>query len=102
MACNVINGDIGTVFELTVTDCDGAAIDISAAISLEINFKSPAGVVVNKTPVLSTDGSDGKMKYITLAGDINEYGKWIIQGVVELATGKWSTSTSHFYVDENI
>lgn len=102
MSCNVKNGDVGTVFELTVTDCENVAVDISGAVSLAISLKSPAGVVTEKTPTLTTDGTDGKMQYVTVLDDIDEVGKWQIQGAVELSTGKWSTSIGQFYVDNNL
>ena len=76
MAKNEIHlNDIGTIFEVTVQD-DGVIVDISGATTKEIIFKKSRGEVLTKAAVFSTDGVDGKMRYVAVAGDLDERGQW--------------------------
>lgn len=93
--------DIGTLFKLTLTD-DSVAVDISGATTKQIKLKKPDGTVLTKTAIFTTDGTDGKMFYQTIADDIDVTGEWQIQGYVVLATGTWYTSVHSFRVFENL
>lgn len=96
-------GDIGTVFELEVRDQDGAVVDISLATGLIILFESPAGVDKVKTAVLSGSGTDGKMRYVTVAGDLDEDGRWQIQGKVTFSAAQvFYTDIQSFTVQPNL
>jgi hypothetical protein len=94
--------DIGTVFELTITDQDAAVVDISSAGTRQIVFKRPDGSVFTKTATLVNTGTDGKMKYVTLAGDLDQPGRWEAQGVVAIGSGSWSSGTIQFTVATNL
>ena len=105
MAANEIHiGDIGTVFEVTVSD-NLVAIDLTLASVMQIIFVKPDAT---KTKVInaaarSTDGTDGKMRYVvTLASEIDIKGTWKIQGLVTLPSGTWSTDIGSFKVYENL
>lgn len=93
--------DVGTIFELTVMDGD-TIVDISLATELLILFKKPDGTVVEQTASKTTDGTDGKMQYVTIAGDLDALRVWKIQGRVTLQTGKWSTEVDKFTVYPNV
>ena len=97
--------DIGTTFSITVKDCiSGTAtpFNLSSATDLELIFNSPSGVVKTKTASFVTDGSDGKIKYITVDGDLDEVGLWRLQARVVLPLGSWSTDIGTFKVYENL
>ena len=94
--------DIGTVFEVTVKDNSDNVVDISSASVMQIHFARPDKTTFTKTAVLSTDGSDGKMKYETVDGDLDQVGRWRLQGDITLLTGTWSTTISTFRVYTNI
>jgi len=94
----VHNGDIGTIFRLTITDTAGAAIDVSTATVKYINFQDPSGVRMQKTASFTTDGTDGKIQYTTVSGDIDSVGTWQIQGYVETSLGKFWTEKDSFKV----
>ena len=94
----VHNGDVGTIFRLTITDIDGAAIDVSTAVVKYIYFQDPAGTIMQKTATFYTDGTDGKIQYTTVNGDIDEAGTWMIQGYVETSLGKFWTEKDSFKV----
>ena len=98
MTISIHNGDIGTIFELTIVDTDGTAIDVSTASVKYIYFADPDGDKVCKTAAFTTDGTDGKIQYTTIAGDIDEVGTWLVQGYVETSLGKFYTERGDFKV----
>lgn len=91
-------GDIGTIFQLIVTDKDGIPIDISTASIKFIYFHSPAGQNIKKTAAFFTDGTDGILQYVGIVGDIDVFGLWSIEGYVETTLGKFFTEKSNFTV----
>lgn len=103
MAANEIHiGDIGTIFELTLMD-DVVVVDISTATVLSIHFAKPDATTVTVTASLVTDGTDGKIQYITPdANFLDQTGGWKIQGKVTLSTGTWSSDISTFKVYKNL
>ena len=98
----VHNGDIGTVFEFTITDQDGVVVDISSATTKQIFIKSPYGRTQTKTASFTNSGSDGKIKYTTVSGDINAIGDWILQAYVVTSAGSWKTDWTTVTVYANI
>ena len=94
----VHNGDVGTIFRLTIKDTAGAAIDVSTASVKYIYFQDPSGVKTQKTAAFYTDGTDGKIQYTTTAGDIDLVGTWMVQGYVETSLGKFWTEKDSFKV----
>lgn len=95
-------GDTNFVFLVTVTE-DCAAIDISAATRKVITFLKPSGEYVEKTATFTSDGTDGKIQYATVSGDIDEVGLWKIQAIVELGSGSlYHSSVKSFKVMHNI
>lgn len=94
----VHNGDIGTIFRLTITDTDGTAIDVSTATVKYIYFQDPSGNKSQETAAFTTDGSDGIIQYTTVDGDIDEVGTWMVQGYVETSLGKFWTEKDSFKV----
>ena len=95
-------GDIGTVIEYTILDDYGAVVNLASATGLKIKLRSPNRSILNKTAVHSTNGTDGKMRYVTQAGDISTHGDWLVQGWVELPEGSWYTDISMFTVESNL
>lgn len=102
MSCGIHINDIGTEIRITITDCNGVAIDISNATSLNLFFKKPSGESITKTGSFVTDGSDGLIKYIVQSGDINEIGTWKIQVEITANNGTWSSSFESFKVHRNL
>lgn len=93
--------DEGTRFELTIED-SGVVVDVSAATIKTIKFLKPDGISVSKPADFVTDGSDGKIEYVTVTDDIDIKGGWKCQGYVELPSGKWHTSQANFDVSQNL
>lgn len=99
-------GDIGTIIRATIKDkqADGtlSVLDISGATTLELVFKKPSGTKLTKVAVLTTDGTDGQMEYVTISGDLNETGEWKIQAYIVLPSGSWRSDIGCFTVFENL
>lgn len=93
--------DIGTVFELTIKD-GSSVVDVSSATTKQISFEKPDGVVEDHAASFTTDGTDGKIRYATIAGDLDTDGKWKIQGKIILPSGAWHTGVDSFQVHLNL
>jgi len=102
MTCTVQKSNIGTVFELTIQDCNGTAVDVSAASTMQIIFESPAGTRTAKTAAHTTDGIDGKIEYASESGLLDESGAWNIQGRVVIGAQDFYSSVSTFSVVDNL
>ena len=48
------------------------------------------------------DGTDGQLRYTTVANDIDEAGHWHIQGKIINASGTFYSSIEDFYVKPNL
>jgi len=101
MTEEIHKNDIGTKFLVTVKD-GTTAVDISTATEKLIIFKKPDGGILTKTCTFETDGTDGKVFYCSVSGDLNETGSWEIQVSITLSTGTWKSSTNCFIVYGNL
>ena len=102
MSCEIHKGDVGTKMLVTVTDCD-VAVDISTADYLSIFIKKPDGTILTRTGTLETDGTDGKMHYVIVSGDLDVAGSYKLQGrVVFSGLSSYYTSTATFRVERNL
>lgn len=91
MTVDIQLDDLGTKLDIVVEDADGTVHDISAATVLKMKFRTPVNTVFERTAVLATDGLDGKLRYVGVAGDWAFPGPWTVQPYVE-----WSpTETFH-------
>jgi hypothetical protein len=93
--------DIGTKFLLTVKD-GTSAVDISSATTKQIIFEKPDGTTLTKDATFDSDGSDGKIYYESISGDLDTAGTWTIQAKVILPTGTWKSNKETFAVHSNI
>jgi hypothetical protein len=85
-------GDIGTLIRITIKDQAGVVINLSNASEKVIKFRSPEQVTYEKTSAFTTDGSDGKIEYELVAGDIIVAGEWRVQCTIALPSlGEWNT-----------
>jgi hypothetical protein len=104
MADTIIhNGDVGTIIRLTITEDDNTtAIDVSGATVKKFYFLKPDDTKINKTAEFNADGTDGKLKYTTVAGDINAVGRWQVQAYVEIGAAKYYSTKTTFTVQSNL
>lgn len=101
MASEIHVNDVGTRFLATIKD-DGVVVDISTASSITMIFKKPDDEIVNKTGTPFSDGTDGKVYYDTLAGDLDEAGLYKLQAKVVLTNGTYYTDIYTFHVHCNL
>jgi len=115
-ACNpqIHVGDIGTLVGVVVEEFDETtgtcvSVDISAAESMSITITRPDGTKFSRTAVFTTDGTDGQMHILSVAGDFDaanaRSGKaWRRQGYVVLEAGvnEKRTEVVWFEVAENL
>ena len=103
MASEIHVDDIGTRFLVTVKD-DGSGVDLSTASTLQLSFRKPSDTVVNRSASTLVDGSvaSGVMYYDSVDGDLDEAGKYKLQGKVVLASGTFYTDIHTFKVHCNL
>ena len=102
MAANEIHkGDIGTQFTVTVQD-GTTVVDISTASTKQLHFKKPGGTILTKSTSFVTDGTDGKMQYVSVDGDLSDDGVWKMQGKVIIVGNTFSTDITSFKVYRNL
>lgn len=91
--------DEGTAVRLTIYDETNTVVDISTATTKQITFRKPDGTSVTKTASFSSGGTDGRIQYVLVAGDIDQSGRWVVRAYVVLPSGKWYSTTGEFFVD---
>lgn len=102
MASNEVHvGDIGTIFRVTVLDAN-SAIDISGATTRQLIFQKPDGSTLTRSGSLTTDGTDGKLEYASVSGDLDMAGRWSLQVYLVLATWEGKSDIGSFIVYPNL
>jgi len=105
MASEIHKDDIGTRFLLTVKD-GSDFVNISGATALQVDFRKPSDTIINRSALRLDDGSSvsGVMHYDAVAGDLDEVGKYKLQGKVFLggASGTFYTDIHTFQVHCNL
>jgi hypothetical protein len=101
MASEIHYGDIGVNFNITVMN-DTVPLDVSNANDIYIIFEKPDGTDMIKNAVLITDGTDGNIRYTTVAGDLDQIGTWQIQAKVDFGSSVFSTEIQRFKVQRNL
>ena len=98
--------DIGTIFRVTVydkTSTGGTSVaDISTATSKTFYFRTPSGSTISRSAVFTTDGSDGKIEYASVDGDLSAPGNWELQAKIVSPDGSFNTDVGNFRVYENL
>lgn len=101
MADEIHIDDIGTQFIVTIKD-DDVAVDLSTATTKQLIFRKPDGTKLTKNASFVTDGTDGKLKYVSVSGDLNEAGYWKLQAYIAIGSNAWKTNTTIFRVHPNL
>lgn len=103
MAANEIHdNDIGTVITLTVRD-GGTVVDVSSAtVTKNILLRSPTGTLSTNGASFTTNGTDGKIKYTTVTGDLDVVGTWDVQAHVVITAGTFRSDIKKFEVHRNL
>ncbi len=92
--------DYGLAITLTVVNRNQVFRPIDAATTKEFIFYPPEGAAsITKTAVFVTDGTDGKLTYTLLAGDLNIAGHWRVQAKVTEPTAVYRSAPLEFSVE---
>lgn len=113
MSCaeDIQKGSIGTVLEVEIVEsvlassgntCILEVVDVSSATTKEIILQKPDGTAMVKTAEFTVGGVDGLIRYVTIAADMDDVGKWLIQGHVIMPTGEWFSKVGEFNVGGNL
>ena len=93
---------IGVQITVTLKE-DGVVINSTSLTTKEFIIVKPSGTSVTKAASFVTDGSDGKIRYTTLSGDLNEAGQYRLQANLVYAAGYSGRSEiGTFYCEENL
>lgn len=99
---DVFEGDVGTNFQMTLKDA-GVILDVSGATETKFIFsRGPGGTPLVVDVEFVTDGTDGKLDYDTVAGDINNAGVWSWQAKVVSVASTWYSEVVRFRVQETL
>ena len=96
---------VGQLVTLTFTikNQDAGIVDLSIALTRELVFKHPGAAPLVVTATLVTDGTDGKVKYTTLATDLSIPGIWKVQADIAVdANNSYPSTIAEFEVFPNL
>jgi hypothetical protein len=103
MSYEIHQGDIKTVYQVTIED-DGVAVDVSAA-TVTLTFKWPDGTSEEVAATFVTDGTDGQVEYEIPSGKLTQPGMMKVQAKVDYSGGgggTWYTNISDHRVHRNL
>lgn len=104
MATEMHVGDDGIVLKFTIETATSpkVPIDVSASSSITLFLRKPSGTVLSRIPTFVTDGTDGKVQYVTTGNEIDTAGKWKLQLHVVFPTSDWYTAVQSLIVRPNL
>ena len=82
--------------------CLFTTVDIPTATGLSLEVRKPSGALVSLPGLLYGDGTDGKMKYTTVAGDLDEVGNYEMQGAAVIGGWNGRSDKHRFMVLSNV
>ena len=101
MSSEIHENDIGTKLIITIID-NNEIVDLSSALALDVYIRKPNDTILSRIGTLETDGTDGKLYYIIVAGDIDEAGMYKLQCRITLPNGVFYSSIVTFKVHCNL
>lgn len=86
-AATVRVGDSNWTLRVTLKEA-GLAVDVSSmTLANSLCLIPPKGSMKARTPVFQTDGIDGVVQYVFVAGDLDSSGPWQVQVKVAIPGG---------------
>ena len=92
MAANLHVGDVGTAIVITVNNQDGTPVDLSSFTNLVLIIKRTDGSIVERTCIFVTNGTDGKVQYVSTINDFTVQGNYKFQVRCTSTTGVWHSN----------
>jgi hypothetical protein len=104
MSCDaqIMVNDIGTIFQITVKDEDCGIVDLSTASTKQIIFRKPDGTLLTKSASFVNSGDDGKIKWVSVSGDLDLPGMYRVQAYIVIGSTQFRTNVGEFKVFNNI
>lgn len=93
--------EVGIIVTATLEE-NGTALDISGSTTRQLIFVSPTHQKRVFPCTFTTDGTEGKMQYTTLAGDLDVSGDWQIQAFVVLPGGSYYSQQVSVHVEDHL
>lgn len=93
--------DVGTNFRATIKNEDDVVVDVSTA-TVTFIFRKPDGNLMSRATTFITNGTDGLVKYTTVAGDLDQHGSWELQAFVDYGSTEWYSDVHKFKVYNNL
>ena len=90
---------VGIKIDVTVRTPAGAIFDLSAATTKNMRFRLGDGTVITRSATFITNGTDGQLRYVTVAGDFDVPCEIALQVYLVLPTGTFYTSRTSFTVE---
>ena len=76
-------GDVGTLFSLTMRDEEGEVVSLVGATSATIRFLKPDGTSETATATISATPADGTITYETVTDLFDIVGSWYWEVTIE-------------------
>lgn len=92
-------GDYGTAINITIKDQDENPVDISSASDLALSFIKPDQTILSKSGIFVSDGTDGRLRYTIIDGDIDMAGIWEIEANIVMPSGNYTSDQYEFRVE---
>lgn len=90
--------DYGYKIKITLKDSQGIVVNLSSATGLDLILRRPDNTVLEVTPSLFTDGTDGVVQYVTAPGDLSKLGTWKCQVKVTYSGALYHSTIGSFKV----
>jgi hypothetical protein len=105
MSCKPVfqKDSIGSQLEVEVLqNCSTNILDISTATLKEIVIQRPDKTKITRSAIFLTDGTDGVVYILTIAGDLTLEGTYYIQAYIEMPSWQGNTEIGEFEVEDNL
>jgi nitrogen fixation protein FixH len=94
-------GNVGSILRFTVVDQDGTVVDVSTA-TLVLYLRNPQERLLTKTPTLTSSGTDGRIQYALITGDLDIPGQWTAQARATISSNVFYSNVVTVPVQGNI
>ena len=82
---------------------DGLPVDLSSCTQKNFIILKPGGTKLTKSSNFTTSGTDGKLQYFTISGDLSDVGEYQIQADLIFSGGyDGPTDIGSFWVASNL
>lgn len=95
-------GDFGAPIEVQFIGVDQLPVPIGSATVRQITLRATDNNTYRRAASFTTDGSDGKIRWLVEPGFFKQLGVWQVQGYVELPGQTLTSSVAELRVDRRL